>query len=133
MVHDFDRPVNVTGYDPEYGSKVFRNVTSVLANDLPWASNSYLLVINKSIHLDHLEHHFMCPMQCKTNGININETPKYQSKAPDESAHAFQVEYSSDEDGGMLSIPFQLIGFKRYFPVQKPTKAKWEDDLITKI
>ena len=31
VVHDFDRPVNVTGYDPEDGSKVCRTVTGVLS------------------------------------------------------------------------------------------------------
>ena len=31
MVHDFYMPVNVTGYDPKDGSKVYRSVTSVLA------------------------------------------------------------------------------------------------------
>ena len=31
MVHDFDMPVNVTGYDPKDGSKVYRSVTGVLA------------------------------------------------------------------------------------------------------
>ena len=60
----------------------------------------------------------MCPMQCKTNGIKFNETPKHQSKAPDESTHAFQVKDTSREEGGMLSIPFQLSGFTRYFPAQ---------------
>ena len=34
MVHDFDRSVNVIGYYPDDGSKVCRNVTSVLDNDL---------------------------------------------------------------------------------------------------
>ena len=34
-VHDFDRPVNVTGYDPEDDSKFCRNVTDVLAYDHP--------------------------------------------------------------------------------------------------
>ena len=31
VVHYFDRPVNVTGYDPEDGSKVCRTVTGVLS------------------------------------------------------------------------------------------------------
>ena len=32
----------------------------------------------------------------------------------------------------MLTISFQLSGFTSYFKVQKPEKADWEDDLITK-
>ena len=80
MVHDFYRPVNVTGYDPEDGSKVCWNVTFVLAYDHPHTGKTYLLVINQAIHLDHLEHYLMCPMQCWKNGIKVNEKPKYQSK-----------------------------------------------------
>ena len=63
MVHDFYRPVNVTGYEPEDGSKVFWNVTVVLAYDHPHNGKPYLLVINQDIHLDHLEHNLMCLMQ----------------------------------------------------------------------
>ena len=92
VVHDFDRPVNVTGYDPEDGSKVCQTVTGVLSYDHPHTGNPYFMVVNQAIYLEHLEHHLMSPMQCRTNGININETPKYHSKAPDESTYALQVE-----------------------------------------
>ena len=49
MVHDFNRPVNVTGYDPEDGSKVCCTVTVVLAYDHPHTGNPYFLVINQAI------------------------------------------------------------------------------------
>ena len=52
----------------------------------------------------------MCPTQCWTNGINITETTKYQSKAPYESTHTFQVKYTFDEEGGIITIHFQLSG-----------------------
>ena len=83
MVHDFDRPINVTGYDPDDGSKFCRTVKGVLDYDQHHNSKPYLMVINTAIHLDHLEHHLMCTMQCRTNGIKMNEKPKYQSKAPE--------------------------------------------------
>ena len=35
VLHGFYRPLNVTGYDPEDGSKVFRIVTGVLNYDHP--------------------------------------------------------------------------------------------------
>ena len=133
MVHNFDRSVNITGYDPKDGSKVSRTVTVFFSYDKPQTSKPYLLVINQDIQLDHLEHHLMCPMQCRTNGIKINETPKYQIKATYESTHAFQLEYPPYEEVGMHTIPFQLIGFTSYFLVCKPTNADWEDDSITKI
>ena len=33
----------------------------------------------------------------------------------------------------MITVPFQLSGVTSYSPVQKPTKAEWEDDSIKKI
>ena len=62
VVHDFDRPVNVTGYDHEDGSKFCRAVTGVLAYYHPQTDKPYLLSINQAIHLNHLGHHLMCPM-----------------------------------------------------------------------
>ena len=124
VVHNFDRPVNITGYDTEYGSKVFRNVAGVLAYDHPQTGKSYFLVINQAINLDHLKHDFMFPMQCRKNGIKMNEKPKYHSKAKSESTHALQVEDPSDEEVGMLTIPFQLSGVTSHFPVQKPKNAE---------
>ena len=67
----------------------------------------------------------MCPMHCRTTGIKINETPKYQSKAPDESTHYLQVEYPYDDEGGILIIPLQLSGVTIYFPVRKLTNVEW--------
>ena len=72
VVHDFDRPVNFTGYDTEYDSKFCRTMTGVLDYDHPQTSKPYFMVINKAIHLDHLEHHLMCPMQYRMNGIKTN-------------------------------------------------------------
>ena len=39
----------------------------------------------------------------------------YQIKTPDESTHVLKVKYSSDEEGGMINIPFQLSGATSYF------------------
>ena len=75
----------------------------------------------------------MCPMQCRTNGIKINDAPRYQSKVLEESTNNLQVEDQSYEEGGMLNITFQLSGFTSYSPVRKPTNADWEDDLTTKV
>ena len=122
VVHDFDRSVNVIGYKSEYGSKVCWNMKFVLAYDHPQTSKPYLLVINQATHFDHLEHHLMCPMQFRTNGININDTPNYLSKSPYESTNALKVEDMSDEEGGMITTPFQLSGVTSKFPVLKPTK-----------
>ena len=72
MVHGFDMPVNVTGYDPKDGSKFCSSVTGVLAYYHPQNGKTYLLVINQAIiRFDHLESNLIFPMQCRKNEIKI--------------------------------------------------------------
>ena len=52
VVYDFDRPVNVTGYDTYDFSKVCQNMTGILAYDHSQTGKTYLLVLNKAIHLN---------------------------------------------------------------------------------
>ena len=133
MLHDFDRRVKVTGYDTKDGSKLCPTMTCVLAYDHPQTSKPYLMFDNQDIQIYHFEHHLRCPIQCRTNWIKINETTKYQSKAPDDSTNYLQLKDTSDEEGDSLNIPFQLSVVTSYFPLLKPTNAELEDDLITKI
>ena len=61
---DYERPVNVQGYDPTLGSTTYATVSGVLAYDDPVTGEVYHLVINQAIHIPHLNHHLLCPMQC---------------------------------------------------------------------
>jgi hypothetical protein len=61
---DYDRPVIVKGYDPSLGTKTYATVSRALAYDDSVTGNVYQLVINQAIHIPHLDHHLLCPMQC---------------------------------------------------------------------
>ncbi len=62
---DYYRPVIVEGYDPSLGTKTYATTVSrALAYDDPVTSKVYHLVINQAIHIPHLDHHLLCPMQC---------------------------------------------------------------------
>ncbi len=65
---DYDRPVIVEGYDPSLGTKTgtktYATVSGALAYDDPVTGEVYNLVINQAIHIPHLDHHLLCPMQC---------------------------------------------------------------------
>ncbi len=60
---DYNRPVIVEGYDPSLGTKTYATVSGVLAYDDPVTGEVYHLVINQAIHIPHLNHHLLCPMQ----------------------------------------------------------------------
>ncbi len=61
---DYDRPVIVKGYDPSLGTKTYATISGALAYVDPTAGKVYHLVINQAIHIPHLDHHLLWPMQC---------------------------------------------------------------------
>ncbi len=61
---NYNRPVIVEGYDPTLGTKTYATVSGVLAYEDPVTGRVYHLVINQAIHIPHLDHHLLCPMQC---------------------------------------------------------------------
>ncbi len=61
---DYDRPVIVEGYDPSLGTKTYTTFSGALAYDDLVPGKVYHLVINQAIHITHLDHHLLCPMQC---------------------------------------------------------------------
>ena len=131
IVHDFERPVKVSGYDPREGTKEYRTVTGVVAYDHPQTGQTYMLVVNQAIEVPHLQNHLLCPMQCRMNGVKVDELPKFLAKTPDETMHAVQVVDPLDESP--LYIPMSLVGVTSYFPVRKPTVKEWEDGTCPQI
>ena len=49
----------------------------MVAYDHPQTGEVLHLVINQSIHIPHLDHHLLCPMQCHVNDVTVGETPKF--------------------------------------------------------
>ena len=71
---DYDRSVIVKGYDPSLGTKTYATINRALAYDDPVTGKVYHLVINQAIHIPHLDHHLLCPMQCRVNDVIVNDT-----------------------------------------------------------
>ena len=64
---DYNRPVIMEVYDPRLGSAEYRTIYGAVAYDDPQTGRTLLLVINQAIHIPHLDHHLLCPMQCRVN------------------------------------------------------------------
>ncbi len=71
-------------------------------------------------------------MQCRVNGVVINDTPKFCICNPDDLAHAIKVDDPMDLDA-MLHIPLLLHGVISCFNVRCPSTDKFEDEDIPKI
>ncbi len=68
---DYNRPVSVVGYDPNLGSRTYKTVSGVVAYDEPATGSVYHLVTNQAIQIPHLDHHLLCPMQCRVNDVIV--------------------------------------------------------------
>ncbi len=88
---NYNRPVIVKGYDPSLDIKTYATVSGVLAYDDPVTGEVYHLVINQAIHIPHLNHHLLCPMQCRVSDVVVDNTPKILASDPTDNMHALTI------------------------------------------
>ena len=105
VTHDYMRPVAVQAYDPSLGTQTYRTVSAVLGYHDPNDGRSHLLRIHQAIEIPHLDHHLLCPFQCRMHGIKIDDTAKFLTPAPTPSSHAMTLT-DPDDDSRELHFPF---------------------------
>jgi hypothetical protein len=132
IIKSYDQPVEVVGYDPQQGLQTFKTVIVALAFDHLQDRQVYHLVFHQAIHMPQLDHHLLCPMQCRVNDVTDNDVPKFLTRCPTDNTHALVVQ-NPDGDSTTLSFPLHLQGVTSYLPVCKPTAAKWETGDILRI
>ncbi len=91
IILDYNRPVSVVGYDKSLGSKTYQTVSGVAAYDDPQTGRTLHLIINQAIHIPHFDHHLLCPMQCRVNGVIVNNLPKCLAAYPTDQTHALTL------------------------------------------
>jgi hypothetical protein len=79
-----------------------------------------------------LDHHLLCPMQCRVNDVTVNYVPNFLTRFPTDNTHALVVQ-NPDNDLTPLSFPLHLQGVMLYLPVHKPTADKWESGDTVRI
>jgi hypothetical protein len=84
----YNRPVFVVGYDESLGTHVYQTVSGVVAYTDPTTRKMLHLVINQAIHIPHLDHYLLCPMQCHVNDMTIKKMPKFLVTRPTDHTHA---------------------------------------------
>ena len=125
VIHDYHRPVEVGAYDKQLGTRSYRTVSAVLAYDCPRTGNTFMLVIHQAIEIPHLDHHLLCPMQCRVHGITINDLPKFLCQDPSLKDHA--VIAPGDDVGAdpIMIAPLSLRGVTSILDVYKPSMQEW--------
>ena len=76
-VYDWNFPVNVSGWNPKDGEWLWQMISGEVAYDNPQSGQIYSFIFHKCINVNHLNHHVLCPMQCRTHGVEVNETSDF--------------------------------------------------------
>ncbi len=77
IILDYQQPDSIVGYEESLVSKTYQTVSGVVAYDDPQTGRTLHLIINQAIHIPHLDHHLLCPMQCRMNDVTVNDLPKF--------------------------------------------------------
>ncbi len=93
IILDYQRPVTVVGYDESLGTKTYAyaTVSGVVAYDDTQSGRTLHLIIHQAIHIPHLDHHLLCPMQCRVNDVIVNDLPKFLASDPTDQTHALTI------------------------------------------
>jgi hypothetical protein len=124
---DYDRPVIVEGYDPSLGAKTYATVSGALAYDDPVTGKVYHLVISQAIHIPHLDHHLLCPMQCWVNDVIVDNTPKFLLSDTTGHTHALTIR-DPNEPTQMVILWLALWGVTLLLNVRGITLDEWNSD-----
>jgi hypothetical protein len=106
IILDYNRPVSVVGYDESLGSKTYQTLSSVVAYDDSKTGRTLHLIINQAIHIPHLDHHLLCPMQCRVNDVIVDNLPKFLATDPTDQTHALTL---TDPNNPLQPVILPLI------------------------
>ncbi len=120
IILDYNRLVSIVGYDESLGSKIYHTVSGVVAYDDPQTGRMLNLIINQAIHIPHLDHHLLCPMQCCVNDVTINNLPTFLAADPTDQMHALTL---TDPDNPLqpVILPLTLRGVTSLLNVRSVT------------
>ncbi len=120
IILDYNRPVSVVGYDESLGSKPYQTVSGLVAYDDPQTGRMLHLIINQAIHIPHLDHHLLCPMQCRVNDMTVNDLPNFLAANPTDQTHALTLT-NPDNPLQLVILPLTLRGVTLLLNVRNVT------------
>ena len=126
IIHNYDRPVMVYGYDGGPGRSLDMVDAALYYLD-PSTGDRWMLIINQALLVPDLRHPLLCTNQLRMNDLRVNDEPKHLVLNPTEYHHAIAVKTpDGNETTSELVIPLALSGVFSYFEARKPTISEWE-------
>ena len=135
IIQDFERPVDVFSYDHSKAPESYRTVSGVVKYHHPLTGERFHLIVHQAIHVPHLDHHLLCPMQCRVNDVTVNDLPKFLAADPTEETHAlvFQVDSTDDGPARTVTLPLELSGITSVINVSVPTADEFNERKCTRL
>lgn len=124
FVHDYERPINVSGYNPSgpVASNLRTAVSAALAYDDAMSGQTVILIVNQAIYIPDLNHNLLGTMQLCLNDVKVNDVPRFLTDRPDQHTHSLVIPTADDP----YVIPLTLKGVASSFPTRKPTEDEYE-------
>jgi hypothetical protein len=99
VIHDFEQPVRVFGYDEAIGQATnFKTVSAVIAYIHPETGEKYMmLTIHQAILIPQMKANLLSPMQLRDNDLCVNDEPKYMALNPTNDHHAIVIPGKGDD------------------------------------
>ena len=83
VIHDYNKLVSVYSHYPKDGHKI--------GYQDPQSWQKFILMINQAIHIDGLDNHLLCPMQCQLSGEHISEGSNFLADSPSQTTHDIEL------------------------------------------
>ena len=125
LVHDYDRPINVSGFHPSGPiNNNLRQVSAALAYDDPFTGETTILLVHQAIYVPELEYNLLSTMQVRLNDVTISEVPRFLAENVSDLTHSIAIPTANPDKPYI--IPLSLHGVTSFFPTRKPTPEEYE-------
>ena len=125
IVHDYEKPINVSGYNPSGpGGVNLKTLSAALAYDDPISGETTILLVHQAIYIPAISHNLLSTMQVRLNDVIVNDTPRFLTDTVTDHTHSLLI--PTETDDSPYVIPLSLQGVTSYFPTRKPTIEEFE-------
>jgi hypothetical protein len=90
------------------------------------------LVVNQAIHIPHLDHHLLCPMQCHVNDVIVDYLPKNLAADPTDGTHALTIPDPYDLLQTVI-LPLGLNGVFSFLNVRNLSADDYDSGNFTRL
>ena len=122
--YNWNCPVNVYRWNPKDRYWLCQKIPGAVDYYHPQSGQVYIFIFRQCILVDHLDHHILCPMQYRINSVEMNKTPKFLLKRPNNTSHAIVMDEPYGET--TIIVPLSINGVTIYFPYRKPTRSDFQ-------